>query len=202
MLLRGGRLRSACVVPEEVEAAEPPDGGLRMVAPVRVVTDDLVRAWPDGTRGLVDAEEAGTPDDVVGRDVDVEDGCDDDDVVGRVIGGRVVRGGLLLVMVDEFVSCPVPAACFVRPKTPESGLLPLVPTVEEAALAEGRSVPLAAEFAIPLTGSRLGDTVRCAASSFSDLVPSFRIDRERVRAPVAEDDMVVKARVSQRCAAA
>jgi len=45
----GGRLRSVCVCAvaavdvEEAVAAEPCDGGLRMVALVSVVTDDFVR---------------------------------------------------------------------------------------------------------------------------------------------------------------
>jgi len=110
-LLMGGRLLSvdvcdALVAVEEAGGAEPCDGGLRMVAPVSDVMDDFVRewpggAWPEGARWRDDAEEGGRPEEVVGRTFDVdESGLEVDG--GRVtVGARMVRGGLLLVVLDD-----------------------------------------------------------------------------------------------------
>ena len=52
--------------------------------------------------------------------------------------------------------------------------------------------------AVPFTGKRLGDTVRCASSSFSAFPLGFRVERERVSAPL-DDDIVAIGRVVLMC---
>ena len=46
------------------------------------------------------------------------------------------------------------------------------------------------EVGAPLTGNRLGDTVRCESSFLSASALVCRVDRERV-SPLSEDDMAI-----------
>lgn len=153
---------AGAVVEEEVC-----DGGRRIVAPVRVVADDLVREWPFAAAAGRAVAEDGRPDDVVGRDK-VVDGVPDAEV-GRVAVGLflvVIGGRLVAVEATEALPC---GCCRVegpiRPKIPEVGLLlgtapvGLLPPLPLPLPAPVVLVACDAILDDPFTGSRLGEVV-------------------------------------------
>jgi hypothetical protein len=143
-------------------------GGCSMVAPVRAVAVDLVRAWP-APAGRLDVE--GTPEDVVGREGN-GDGSEVDagrgaGLLREVIGGRDTA--------DELAATLLLAGAWrteadrPKPNTPDIGLLravavadatsPFLAAVDAArARAADGTEDVADPPNMPLTGSLLGET--------------------------------------------
>lgn len=184
------------------------DGGRRVVAPVSVVADDFVRAWP-APAGRPVADDEGTPDEVVGRD-SVGDGPETEVGLGAgrlrvVIGGRDV----VVAAVDELVAALLLCAGWrteadrPRPNIPEVGLLlpvivPLLPSpllvATEAARVRGpdETEDVLDAGNMPLTGNLLGETFRGLSWLDSDfffspgsVVAGLRRDRDRASDDIA-----------------
>jgi hypothetical protein len=202
-VVRGVVLLGAVTVLEDVC-----DGGRRVVAPVSVVADDLVRAWPAPAGRLV-VDDEGTPDDVVGRD---SVGAGPEAEVGLGAGRlRVVIGGrdVVVAAVDEPVAALLlctgcrTEADRPRPNSPEIGLLlpvvvPLLPspllTATEAARVRGpdETEDVLGGGIMPLTGNLLGETFRGLSWLGSDfffspgsVVVGLRRDRDRASDDIA-----------------
>jgi hypothetical protein len=172
---REGGFSRATAGEVEVVLVDVWEGGRRIVEVVRVVAEDLVRAWPrgGGAAAAVEVVVGRRPDELVGREIG---GDGPEEEVGRAAGGLflVVMGGrdavVVVAVVDDDAlwagGCRTEAD-LPRPKTPEMGLLLTVVVVSAplssfllAAIDAALVVRDVEVEVVPLTGNLLGDTLR------------------------------------------